>query len=152
MADQQGPTTAAQQEPLDSARDWVAEHARRYVATDGADGHLWRGYPTLVLTTTGRRSGRPRRQMLIYGRDGDRYLVVASMGGADRHPQWYRNLLAHPEVQVQVRAERFTARARPATPAEKPRLWRLMADLYLPYEAYQARTSRAIPVVILERR
>ena len=140
------------EEPLDSARDWVAEHARRYVATDGADGHLWRGYPTLVLTTTGRRSGRPRRQMLIYGRDGDRYLVVASMGGADRHPQLYRNLLAHPEVQVQVCAERFTARARPATPAEKPRLWRLMAELYPPYEAYQARTSRDIPVVILERR
>ena len=140
------------QEPLDSARDWVAEHARRYVATDGADGHLWRGYPTLVLTTTGRRSGRPRRQMLIYGRDGDRYLVVASMGGADRHPQWYRNLLAHPEVQVQVRADRFAARARPATPEEKPRLWRLMAELYPPYEAYQTRTSRAIPVVILERR
>ena len=66
-----------QQEPIDSARDWVAEHARRYVASDGADGHLWRGYPTLVLITTGRRSGAPRRQMLIYGRDGDRYVVVA---------------------------------------------------------------------------
>ena len=143
-------TRGETEEPLDSARDWVAEHARRYVATDGADGHLWRGYPTLVLTTTGRRSGRPRRQMLIYGRDGGRSLVVASMGGADRHPQWYRNLLAHPEVQVQVLAERFTARARPATPAEKPRLWRLMADLYPPYEEYQARTSREIPVVILE--
>ena len=140
-----------QQEPLDSAQDWVAEHARRYVATDGADGHLWRGYPTLVLITQGRRSGKPRRQMLIYGRDGDRYLVVASRGGADQHPLWYRNLLAHPEVQVQVLGDRFTARARPATPEEKPRLWRLMAEIYPPYDAYQARTSRDIPVVILER-
>ncbi|CAA9586439.1 MAG: hypothetical protein AVDCRST_MAG88-4015, partial [uncultured Thermomicrobiales bacterium] len=102
-----------QQEPIDSARDWVAEHARRYVASDGADGHLWRGYPTLVLITTGRRSGAPRRQMLIYGRDGDRYIVVASKGGADTHPLWYLNLMEQPEVQVQVLSDRFTARARP---------------------------------------
>jgi len=140
-----------QQEPVDSARDWVAEHACRYVATDGADGHLWRGYPTLVLITTGRRSGAPRRQMLIYGRDGDRYIVVASKGGADTHPLWYLNLMEQPEVQVQVLSDRFTARARPATPEEKPRLWRMMADIYPPYEEYQAKTERDIPVVILER-
>ncbi len=139
------------QEPLPSARDWVAEHAQQYVATNGEEGHLWRGYPTLVLDTIGRRSGQPRRQMLIYGEDGGNYIVVASKGGADDHPLWYNNLVAQPEVRVQVKADRFAARARTATPEEKPRLWKLMADIYPPYVEYQAKTSRDIPVIILER-
>jgi deazaflavin-dependent oxidoreductase (nitroreductase family) len=107
--------------------------------------------PTLLLTTTGQRSGRPHQIPLIYGRDGDRYLVVASRGGADQHPQWYRNLRAHPDVEVQVAAERFRARARTATPAEKPALWQVMTAIWPDYDAYQARTTRDIPVVILER-
>ena len=74
------------EQALDSATDWVAEHTRHYVETDGAEGHLWRGVPTLVLTTTGRRSGKPRRNALIYGRDDANYVVVASKGGADNHP------------------------------------------------------------------
>jgi deazaflavin-dependent oxidoreductase (nitroreductase family) len=97
------------QEPLDSPVDWVAQHTRQYVATNGAQGHLWNGVPTLLLTTIGRRSGRPRRTALIYGRDGDRYVVVASKGGAPEHPLWYLNLRAQPEVEVQVGAERFRA-------------------------------------------
>ena len=130
---------------------WQADHARRYLATDGAEGHLWRGVPTLLLTTTGRRTGRPYTTPLIYGEDGGRYLVVASKGGAPEHPQWYRNLLAQPEVQVQVGAERFRARARPASAEEKPALWKLMAGIWPDYDAYQTRTTRDIPVVILER-
>src|SRR3954469_4078508 len=118
-----------EQDPTDSPRDWVAEHAQRYIATNGEDGHLWRGVPTLALTTIGRRSGTPRRTMLIYGRDGDHYLLVASQGGAPEHPQWYRNLAAQPEVGVQVLAERFKARARTAAPEEKARLWPTMTAL-----------------------
>ena len=140
-----------QEEPTDSPVGWVAEHTCQYLATDGEEGHMWRGAPTLVLTTRGRRSGIPRRTMLIYGQDGDRYLVVASQGGAPQHPSWYHNLLAHPEVEVQVRGDRFQARARPATAEEKPRLWQTMAAIWPAYDEYQTKTSRDIPVVILER-
>ncbi len=139
------------QTPLPSAQGWVREHAERYVATDGEDGHLWRGYPTLVLDTIGRKSGQPRRQMLIYGEDGEDYIIVASKGGAVEHPLWYENLVATPEVRVQVKADRFAARARTATPEEKSRLWPLMVGIYPPYAEYQTKTSREIPVVILER-
>jgi deazaflavin-dependent oxidoreductase (nitroreductase family) len=140
-----------QEEPLDSSWDWVAEHAHRYVETNGEDGHIWRGAPTLVLTTTGRRSGKPRRTMLIYGRDGDKYLLVASQGGRPTHPLWYHNLVEQPEVEVQVLADRFTARARTATPEEKARLWPTMTALWPAYDEYQTKTTRDIPVVILER-
>ncbi len=140
-----------EQPPLPSAQGWVREHAERYVATDGEDGHLWRGYPTLVLDTIGRKSGRPRRQMLIYGEDGEDHIIVASKGGAVEHPLWYENLVATPEVRVQVQADRFAARARTATPEEKSRLWPLMVGIYPPYAEYQTKTSREIPVVILER-
>ena len=88
---------------------------------------------------------------MIYGRAGDRYLVVASRGGAPAHPSWYDNLVAQPIVQVQVMADRFKARARTATPAEKPALWTTMTAIWPPYDEYQQRTAREIPVVILER-
>jgi deazaflavin-dependent oxidoreductase (nitroreductase family) len=130
---------------------WQQAHARRYIETGGQEGHIWEGVTTLLLTTTGRRSGQPRTTPLIYGRDGDRYLVVASRGGAPKHPDWYENLVAQPEVHVQVMADRFTARARTATPAEKPALWRTMTAIWPPYAEYQGRTTREIPVVILER-
>jgi deazaflavin-dependent oxidoreductase (nitroreductase family) len=124
---------------------------RRYLASGGQDGHLWEGVTTLLLTTKGRRSGEPRTTPLIYGRDGARHLVVASRGGAPKHPSWYENLVAQPEVQVQVMADRFQARARTATAAEKPAMWKTMAAIWPPYEEYQARTTREIPLVILER-
>ena len=76
---------------------WQQEHAKRYIATGGKDGHIWEGVATLLLTTTGRRSGQTRTTPLIYGRDGDRYVVVASRGGAPAHPAWYENLTAQPE-------------------------------------------------------
>lgn len=130
---------------------WQAEHARRYIETNGEDGHIWNGVPTLLLTTTGRRTGQPYTTPLIYGRDGDRYLIVASRGGAPSHPQWYRNLVAQPEVAVQVQADRFPARARTADAKEKPALWQRMAEIWPAYNDYQNRTEREIPVVILER-
>lgn len=139
--------------PAPSSRPpgWQQEHARRYLATGGQDGHIWEGVTTLLLTTTGRRSGQSRTTPLIYGRDGERYVVVASRGGAPAHPAWYDNLVAQPEVHVQVLADRFTARARTATPAERPTLWKTMAAIWPPYDEYQARTTREIPVVVLER-
>lgn len=138
------------EEPLDSASDWVAEHTRRYVETNGEDGHFWRGIPTLVLTTMGRRSGKPRRNALIYGRDGDNYVVVASKGGADTHPLWYLNLTADPEVRLQVGADKLSARASTASPEEKTRLWPVMTAIFPNYAEYEAKTSRDIPVVVLE--
>jgi deazaflavin-dependent oxidoreductase (nitroreductase family) len=136
----------------DSPQGWVARHIKRYLDSDGANGHEWRpGVYTLLLTTRGRRTGKRRRTALIYGRDGDRYLVVASVGGAARHPAWYLNLREHPEVELQVGAERFPARARTADEAEKPRLWSMMTSIWPAYEGYQRKTRRDIPVVILER-
>jgi deazaflavin-dependent oxidoreductase (nitroreductase family) len=146
----QGATQSSPEEVFDSPSGWVASHIREYVETDGEKGHRWRGVTTLLLTTRGRKTGKLRRTALIYGRDGDRYLVVASQGGAARHPNWYLNLDANPDVLVQVGAERFAARARAATPDEKPRLWKIMTSIWPEYDQYQARCARDIPVVILE--
>jgi deazaflavin-dependent oxidoreductase (nitroreductase family) len=126
------------------------EHVERYRATDGREGHEWEGTVTLLLTTTGRTSGQPRTTPLIYGRDGERFVVVASKGGADEPPAWYRNLEADPDVAVQVKGERFRARARTATPEEKARLWPVMTAEWPAYDDYQRRTSRDIPIVVLE--
>ncbi len=137
-------------DPIDPPPGWQREHVQRYVATDGADGHLWRdGVPTLLLTAIGWRSGKARRTPLIYGRDGDRYLIVASKGGSDEPPEWYRNLSAHPKVRLQVGAEKFDATAHTAPAAEKARLWPVMTAIWPDYDAYQTRTSRDIAVVVL---
>jgi deazaflavin-dependent oxidoreductase (nitroreductase family) len=127
------------------------EHVDRYRETGGDEGHDWQGTKTLLLTTTGRRSGEPREHALIYGRHGDDYLVVASKGGAPQHPAWYLNLDANPDVEVQVGDERFRATARTATPEEKPELWRIMAAEWPAYDEYQTKTDRDIPVVVLSR-
>jgi deazaflavin-dependent oxidoreductase (nitroreductase family) len=127
------------------------EHIDRYEATDGQEGHDWQGTQTLVLTTKGRKSGEPRKNALIYGEhDGD-LLVVASKGGADQPPAWYLNLKADPEVTVQVRGDRFPARARDATPEEHDELWKIMTSEWPAYDEYQTKTERRIPVVVLER-
>jgi deazaflavin-dependent oxidoreductase (nitroreductase family) len=127
------------------------EHIDRYEATGGEEGHDWQGTQTLILTTTGRKSGEPRKAPLIYAEhDGD-YLVVASKGGAPEPPAWYVNLKDQPEVQVQVRDETFAARARDATPDEQPELWRIMVGEWPAYDEYQTKTDRQIPVVVLER-
>jgi deazaflavin-dependent oxidoreductase (nitroreductase family) len=127
------------------------EHVDRYRATDGEEGHDWQGTTTLLLTTKGRRSGEQRTTPLIYQQHGDAYLVVASKGGADEPPAWYLNLEAEPGVEVQVKGDRFSARARTAGPAEKPEMWRTMTATWPAYDEYQQKTSREIPVVVLER-
>ena len=138
---------------------WIQDHLERYLATDGEDGHLWDAslgggtgkVPTLLLTTTGRKSGKTLQLPLIYGKTDGGYVVIASKGGSPTHPAWYTNLVAKPEVDVQVEADRFEACARTATGDERNRLWKQMVELYAPYTDYQARTEREIPVVVLER-
>jgi deazaflavin-dependent oxidoreductase (nitroreductase family) len=133
----------------DSAWDWVAEHARTYLASGGTEGHESRGVSTLVLATTGRRTGVPRRTCLIYGTSGDEYVVVASKGGADQDPAWFTNLRAEPSVGVQVGTRRFTARARVASAAEREALWPRMVGIFPLYEEYAQKTTREIPIVLL---
>ena len=127
------------------------EHVRRYEETDGADGYEWQGTTTLILTTTGRKSGQERRNPLIYRQHGDDYLIVASKGGADTSPDWYLNLVAHPDVRVQVKGDKFNARARTATAGERPEMWQVMAETWPAYNDYQQKTQREIPIVVLER-
>ncbi|MGH9077241.1 MAG: nitroreductase family deazaflavin-dependent oxidoreductase [Acidimicrobiales bacterium] len=134
---------------LDSASDWVAEHTRRYVDSGGLEATELQGAPCLVLTTRGRRSGRLRRNALIYARDGDDYVVVASKGGDDHHPMWYLNLIESPTVTVQVGPQVFTAHAATVKPDEKARLWPAVTAVWPAYDEYQANTSRDIPVVAL---
>jgi deazaflavin-dependent oxidoreductase (nitroreductase family) len=127
------------------------EHVKRYQETDGAEGHDWNGATVLILTTTGRRSGDQRSTPLIYRKHGDDYVLVASKGGAEGDPAWYLNLSAAPDVTVQVRGDRFRAHARTAAPDEKPELWKLMTERWPAYDEYQAKTTREIPIVVLER-
>jgi deazaflavin-dependent oxidoreductase (nitroreductase family) len=127
------------------------EHVERYEATDGDEGHDWNDTVTLILGTRGRKSGEWRKTPLIYQEhDGD-YLVVASQGGRPLHPAWYLNLSEDPEVEVQVRGDKFKARARTATPEEKPEMWKKMTATWPAYDEYQQKTEREIPVVVLER-
>ena len=128
-----------------------AEHVKRYIETDGEEGHDWQGTTTLILTTTGRKSGEERSTPLIYGEHGDDHVIVASKGGAPAHPAWYLNLSEHPGVTVQVKGDRFPARARTATAAERPELWELMVGRWPQYNEYQKKTDREIPLVVLER-
>jgi deazaflavin-dependent oxidoreductase (nitroreductase family) len=128
------------------------QHVDRYRETDGEEGHDWQGTQTLLLTTTGRRSGEPRTTPLIYAPFGeDAYTVVASKGGSDTPPAWYLNLIESPEVEVQVKGDRFRARARTAATEEKPGMWETMTAEWPAYDDYQRRTEREIPVVVLER-
>jgi deazaflavin-dependent oxidoreductase (nitroreductase family) len=126
-----------------------AEHVRRYQETGGEVGYIWNGVPILLLTTTGRRTHQARTSALIFGQDGPDYLVVASTGGAPTHPSWYLNLVATPDVKIQVRDQHVPVTAHAATDAEKPRLWKIMTEVWPNYDVYQTRTERVIPVVVL---
>lgn len=128
-----------------------AEHAERYRATDGAEGHIWNGATCLLLTTTGRTSGELRETPLIYAQDGADLVVIASKGGAPKAPNWYENLVVDPEVTVQILAERFPARAHEVEGEEYTRLWDLAAASWPNYNVYAQRTNRRIPVVVLRR-
>ena len=112
----------------DSPTGWVAKHIQTYVESDGSKGQQYQGYPSLLLTTRGRKSGLLRRTALYYGEDSDHYVIVASNGGDDHHPSWYLNLSENPEVEVQVGADKFAALAHTADAEERARLWPLMVS------------------------
>jgi deazaflavin-dependent oxidoreductase (nitroreductase family) len=142
----------------DEQNSWLKDHLRRYLATDGADGY-WADFtevggppkaPNLILTVTGRRSGKPHSLGLIYGEFDGRYVIVGSKGGAPTHPAWYFNLLANPEVEVQIKERKFRATARVATGEERARLWTTMSERYTGYADVQKNTDREFPVVVLE--
>jgi deazaflavin-dependent oxidoreductase (nitroreductase family) len=138
------------QQVVDSPTGWVADHIKEYVESDGENGHEWRGVPTLLLSVKGRKSGLWRRTALIYGRDGDNYVIVASKGGSPTHPLWYLNLRDNPESEIQVGAEKVRVRARDAEGEERARLWQTMAAIWPDYNNYQKKTDRQIPVIVLE--
>ena len=139
--------------------EWMVEHANRYIASGGAEGHLYKisqpgrpelTVPSLLLTTTGRKSGERYIFPLFYGTEGGSWFVVASKGGAPQHPGWYKNLLADPEVEVQVGTKKVKARARTAVGEERGRLWQKALEFWPPYADYQQKTEREIPVVVLD--
>ena len=152
------PTSTGTPIPAPGLRDWQQVHLERYLATDGADGYWWQSprpgvpgpVPTLILTTTGRRSGTRYLNPLIFGEHAGSYIVVASKGGAPAHPAWYVNLAADPDVGVQVKEKKFRARARTASGAERAVLWGTMAVIFPSYEEYQKNAGREIPVVVLD--
>jgi deazaflavin-dependent oxidoreductase (nitroreductase family) len=129
-----------------------AEHVRVYRETGGEHGYHWRGTTILLLTTEGRSSGEPRTTPLIHRVDDGRWVVVASKGGAPQHPAWYENLLANPQVTIQVLAEEIPVTATTAEGEERARLWSLMTEVWPSYDDYAAKTEREIPLVVLTRR
>ena len=137
---------------FDNPTGWVAAHIRRYVESGGARGHTFNGRPALLLTTRGRRTGALRRTALYYGRDGDRYVLVATPSRSGGDPAWYRNLVANPAVVLQVRAETLAALAEPAPAGERERLWELMVGVFPKYEADRREAARDLPIVVVERR
>jgi deazaflavin-dependent oxidoreductase (nitroreductase family) len=128
------------------------DHVEKYEETAGKVGHDWNGTSCLILHTKGRKSGETRKAPLIYGRDGDDYVIVASKGGAPDHPGWYENLVANPDVKIQVWGEIIPATARTGTAADKQRVWPTMVAQWPDYDTYQAGSSRDIPVVLLTPR
>ncbi len=128
------------------------EHVRVYRETGGERGYHWRGTTILLLTTTGRTSGEQRTTPLIHVVDGDRWVVIASKGGAPDHPDWYKNLEADPEATIEVQADEVPVAMSVAEGDERARLWSAMTEVWPAYDDYQAKTEREIPVVVLTRR
>jgi deazaflavin-dependent oxidoreductase (nitroreductase family) len=127
------------------------EHVRVYRETAGERGYRWRGTTILLLTTVGRKSGEQRTTPLIHRADGERWVVVASKGGAPENPGWYENLQADPDATIQVKGDVIDVRASTAEGEERERLWKLAAQQWPDYDEYAKRTDREIPVVVLER-
>ena len=128
----------------------AAEQVQRYEASGGSEGNTMRGVPVIILWTRGRRSGALRKTPLMRVRDGDRYAVVASMGGHPQHPVWYHNLTADPQVSLQDGPDVGDFVAREVTGDEKAEWWAKATAVWPDYDAYQAKTEREIPVVVLE--
>ena len=129
------------------------EHVKRYEETDGVEGYDFgdHGAEILILTTVGRKSGVERKNALIFREVDDAYAIVSSDGGAEANPGWHFNLEADPNVKVQIKADRFAARARVATDEERARIWPLMTEVWPDYDNYTKKTDRQIPIVVLER-
>ncbi|MEU1468176.1 nitroreductase family deazaflavin-dependent oxidoreductase [Streptomyces sp. NPDC005761] len=147
MAVENGNEAPAQVSPT----NWVARQAELYESSGGTKGTTQLGVPCLLLDYVGRRSGALRRTVLMYGRDGDDYLIVGSNGGSDRHPLWYLNLLANPAVDLRVGPERFPAVAETLSAEERERVWPHLVELFPRYAQYRRGTDREIPVVRLRR-
>ena len=128
-----------------------SEHVDAYEESDGEHGYHWRGTTILLLTTVGRKSGEKRTTPLIHRTDGERYVIIASNGGATDHPAWFKNFSANPSVEIQVKAEKFPVSVSIAEGEERERLWKLMTEVWPDYDSYQENTDREIPVVVLER-
>ena len=134
-----------------SPSDYVADHVQRYESSDGLDGGTMpNGSGVVVLTTRGRKTGKLRKSPLVRVTDGDRYIVIASMGGAPRHPSWFLNLVADPNVAIQDGSSRLEMRARTAAADERSQLWDLAVEQWPDYAEYQRKTDREIPVIVLE--
>ena len=129
-----------------------AEHVRVYRETAGQRGYHWRGTTILLLSTTGRSSGELRTTPLIHRTDGDRWVVVASKGGAPENPSWYENLKADPNATIEVQGDVIAVAASTASGEERTRLWSLLAEAWPAYDDYQKKTDREIPVVVLTPR
>jgi deazaflavin-dependent oxidoreductase (nitroreductase family) len=127
------------------------EHVRRYHETNGETGYLWNGATALLLTTKGRKSGQERTIAIIFKQVGDRYVIIASKGGAPAHPAWYLNILDDPHVTLQIKGEKFAGIARTAEGEEREELWAEAIKQWPNYDIYQSRTERKIPVVVVER-
>jgi deazaflavin-dependent oxidoreductase (nitroreductase family) len=139
---------------------WMIDHTGRYLSSGGTEGHQYTlarpgateiTVPSLLLTTTGRKSGEKYLFPLFYGQAGESYFVIASKGGAPKHPVWYLNLVANPDVEIQVGSKKMRARARTANGAERARLWEQAVGFFPPYADYQQKSAgREIPVVVLD--
>jgi deazaflavin-dependent oxidoreductase (nitroreductase family) len=127
------------------------KHVRVYRETNGEQGYIWNGVPILLLTTRGRKSGEPRTIPIIFTRYQNSFVIIASKGGSPVHPQWYLNILADPNVTVQIKAEVFKAVARTAESPEREVIWLHAVETWPNFDVYQSRTTRSIPVVVIER-
>lgn len=131
--------------------DFNKQIIEEFRANGGETSGVFKGRPLLLLTTTGAKSGESRTTPLVYTKDGDKVVVIASMGGAPKHPAWYLNLAANPGVTVELGTEKFEASASPVEGAERDRLYAKQAEMMPAFTEYEQKTTRRIPVVVLER-
>lgn len=138
---------------IPSPQRWVADQVERYEKSGGTDGLTLRdtGLPVIIVTNRGQKTGAIRKTPVMRVKDGNNYILVASKGGAPEHPQWYFNLKADPHVEIRDKTEVYKMRVREVVDAdERNRLWKLAVQAYPPYQEYQTKTSRLIPVFIAE--
>jgi deazaflavin-dependent oxidoreductase (nitroreductase family) len=135
---------------MSDRNDWNRQTIEAFRAHKGQVGGVWGGRPLLLLTTTGAKSGQRRTNPMMYLREGDRFFVFASKGGAPTHPDWYHNLLAHPNVTVELGDQTYQAIAKPVTGGERDQIYARWAEQYPQFRGYQEKTTRVIPVIELE--